>query len=177
MERDRSSSVGSPSTAITTPESRYADHDDIWESDHENNSGLGSGNIQREAEMLSDLPTVKRQHMTDGYREGLSIGKAKVMQKGFDEGYPIGMAIALRAGKVLGVMEGIIAAKDIPDTSKTSVRKLFNQAKKELAVAALLKEMTDQTISQATEVPDSIEQILCKWEARTFSPVSGGESE
>ena len=48
--------------------------------------------------------------MTDGYREGLSIGKARVMQSGFDAGYPMGVEIGLRVGNVLGVLEGIIAA-------------------------------------------------------------------
>jgi hypothetical protein len=48
--------------------------------------------------------------MTDGYREGLSVGKARVMQSGFDAGYPLGVEIGLRAGNVLGVLEGVIAA-------------------------------------------------------------------
>ena len=61
--------------------------------------------------MLSDLPSIRRQHMTSGYREGLSVGKAQVIQSGFDAGYPIGVEIALRAGKVLGVLEGSFAVK------------------------------------------------------------------
>ena len=48
--------------------------------------------------------------MTDGYREGLSVGKAKVMQRGFDAGYPVGVQIGLRVGSVLGILEGVLAA-------------------------------------------------------------------
>ena len=48
--------------------------------------------------------------MTDGYREGLSVGKPQVMQKGFDAGYPLGVEVGLRVGNVLGVLEGVVAA-------------------------------------------------------------------
>src|SRR6201999_3459554 len=60
--------------------------------------------------ILSDLPALRRQHMTDGYREGLSVGKARVMQSGFDAGYPLGVEVGLRVGNVLGVLEGVLAA-------------------------------------------------------------------
>jgi len=46
--------------------------------------------------------------MTDGYREGLAVGKASVMQDGFDAGYPFGVEIGLRVGVVLGVLEGVV---------------------------------------------------------------------
>ncbi|EXJ70184.1 uncharacterized protein A1O5_06252 [Cladophialophora psammophila CBS 110553] len=65
-----------------------------------------SGDLHEE--MLSDVPSLRRQHMTDGYREGLSVGKARVMQRGFDAGYPLGVELGLRVGKVLGVLEGVI---------------------------------------------------------------------
>ncbi|KIW88714.1 uncharacterized protein Z519_10760 [Cladophialophora bantiana CBS 173.52] len=65
-----------------------------------------SGDLREE--ILSDIPSLRRQHMTDGYREGLSVAKARVMQRGFDAGYPLGVELGLRVGKVLGVLEGII---------------------------------------------------------------------
>jgi hypothetical protein len=118
--------LSSPDTTITEPEQSPGDDGDIWDtsSDHDH---LPTYNHQTSAslphyqdgdshprflrnDILSDLPALRRQHMTDGYREGLSVGKARVMQDGFDAGYPVGMEVGLRVGTVLGVLEGVIAA-------------------------------------------------------------------
>lgn len=115
--------ASSPSTNVTTPDQSPGADDDIWDtsSDHDyprNDStttqdrGLDDGGIaeRRPNQILSDLPTLRRQHVTSGYREGLAIGKAQVMQRGFDEGYPFGVELGLRIGAVLGVLEGMLAA-------------------------------------------------------------------
>jgi hypothetical protein len=117
-----------PSTTVTTPDQSPGADDDIWDtsSDHqhprndshddntftdlENNPNQDGGSQRRPEPILSDLPTLRRQHMTSGYREGLAIGKAQVMQRGFDEGYPFGVDLGLRIGIVLGVLEGALAA-------------------------------------------------------------------
>lgn len=177
MERDRSSSHSAPSTEVTTPETTpQEDGNEIWESDNEHGVARTSGEQQNRERVLSDLPTVKRQHMTDGYREGLSIGKAKVMQKGFDEGYPIGVSIALRAGKVLGCIEGILTAGDVPSDQKESVQRLFERAKRDLALSFLLKDMSDQLVMQSNGILQSVEKELVEWENLTFGNVSLGES-
>ncbi|OCT53842.1 hypothetical protein CLCR_10592 [Cladophialophora carrionii] len=133
----------SPDTTITEPEQSPGADDDIWDtsSDHfplttaqpadhdldatsapyphdddESHPRFGRGAI------LSDLPALRRQHMTDGYREGLSVGKARVMQSGFDAGYPLGVEVGLRAGNVLGVLEGVIAALTSSKSGAGSVR-------------------------------------------------------
>ncbi|KEF58455.1 uncharacterized protein A1O9_06381 [Exophiala aquamarina CBS 119918] len=118
----------SPSTTVTTPDQSPGADDDIWDtsSDHQpphygsndNNAVVDQENYpdrqglsQRGPDLiLSELPTLRRQHMTSGYREGLAIGKAQVMQRGFDEGYPFGVDLGLRIGAVLGVLEGALAA-------------------------------------------------------------------
>lgn len=117
-----------PSTTFTTPDQSPGADDDIWDtsSDHqyppntshddstftdlENNPNQEGMPQRRPDPILSDLPTLRRQHMTSGYREGLAIGKAQVMQRGFDEGYPFGVDLGLRIGVVLGVLEGALAA-------------------------------------------------------------------
>jgi len=165
--RDRSSSVSSPATTTTTPEAGPED-DDIWASDHENDpAGSRQGQPPSES-LLSDLPTIKRQHMSDGYREGLGVGKAKVMQKGFDDGYPIGTMIASRAGRVLGCIEGVLTANDVPDERKVAVLKTYERAKSELAIAALLNNMNDQVIMGSLSIPASIERVLDHWETVTL---------
>lgn len=125
--------ASSPSTNVTTPDQSPGADDDIWDtsSDHDyprNDStttqdlGLDDGGIaeRRPNQILSDLPTLRRQHVTSGYREGLAIGKAQVMQRGFDEGYPFGVELGLRIGAVLGVLEGMLAAFKKAGAASTS---------------------------------------------------------
>lgn len=163
-EQPRSSPQESTTTTITTPDVLSGGDDDIWASDNDHDAAHASGASTTGEALLSDLPTIKRQHMTDGYREGLSIGKAKVMQTGFDAGYPLGVAIALRAGKVLGYMEGVLEAKDMSEESKVAVKKILNRAKDELAITSLLKGMNDQDIAEFEAVPPSVNMVLSKWE-------------
>jgi hypothetical protein len=58
----------------------------------------------------SDIPRLKEKHETEGYRDGVTKGKAESVQGGFDEGYGLGAVIGLRVGKILGLLEGIHAA-------------------------------------------------------------------
>ena len=111
--------------------------------------------------------------MTDGYREGLSVGKAQVMQSAFDAGYPIGFEIALRAGKILGVLEGYLAVKEdaVSKVERDEIRKMYERAKVELDVKELLKGVSDDTIAEAKEARglESVQAVLLKWENLTLS--------
>ena len=159
----------SPLTPPTTPPASFpamtleADHDaDIWEDDNE---GHGT------EEMLSDLPSVKRQHMTDGYREGLSTSKAQVMQNGFDEGYPIGLQIAMRVGPILGVLEAYLACKSI-DThpgTRERVQSAYKNALHALEITQLLQTTDEESLLAMKTIPKSAEDILSYWEGMVTS--------
>ncbi|OQE38482.1 hypothetical protein PENCOP_c008G05468 [Penicillium coprophilum] len=56
----------------------------------------------------SDLPSLRRQHVTAGYRDGTSASKGAHVQEGFDAGFPVGAQLGMRAGTVLGIMEGLL---------------------------------------------------------------------
>lgn len=56
----------------------------------------------------SDLPSLRRQHVTAGYRDGTSASKGAHVQDGFDGGFPVGAQLGMRAGTVLGIMEGLL---------------------------------------------------------------------
>lgn len=56
----------------------------------------------------SDLPSLRRQHVTTGYREGISTSKGSHVQSGFDAGLPLGAQLGMRAGTVLGILEGLV---------------------------------------------------------------------
>lgn len=61
----------------------------------------------------SDIPRLQQEHMTAGYRDGITAAKAGSVQAGFDEGFGLGATIGLRAGELLGILEGIAGA--VPD--------------------------------------------------------------
>lgn len=92
----------------------------------------------------SDIPRLKEKHETEGYRDGVTKGKAGSVQKGFDEGYGLGATLGLRIGKILGILEGIYgaiqtAAKDPAiaedkewEAQRQRAEKLYADAKTEL---------------------------------------------
>ncbi|KAL2813088.1 hypothetical protein BJX63DRAFT_230893 [Aspergillus granulosus] len=56
----------------------------------------------------SELPSLRRQHVTAGYRDGISASKAEHVQRGFDAGFPTGAQLGMRAGTILGILEGLV---------------------------------------------------------------------
>ncbi|GKZ17235.1 essential protein Yae1, N terminal [Aspergillus brasiliensis] len=70
----------------------------------------------------SDLPSLRRQHVTAGYRDGISASKTAHVQSGFDAGFPIGAQLGMRAGTILGILEGVLRGYD--DSQKAVVKKL-----------------------------------------------------
>lgn len=65
---------------------------------------------------VSDIPRLREKHETEGYRDGVTRGKATTVQQGFDEGYTLGAVLGLRVGRVLGLLEGIAAAIAVGDS-------------------------------------------------------------
>ena len=72
---------------------------------HDDFAARNGGNTE-----WSDIPRLKEKHEKEGYRDGVTRGKAESVQKGFDEGYGLGAVLGLRVGKILGLLEGISAA-------------------------------------------------------------------
>ncbi|KAI4120705.1 MAG: hypothetical protein LQ338_006821 [Usnochroma carphineum] len=58
----------------------------------------------------SDIPRLRSTHVTNGYRDGIASSKDQALQPGFDEAYPLGAILGLRAGYILGVLEGLCSA-------------------------------------------------------------------
>ncbi|KAK3697119.1 Essential protein Yae1, N terminal [Vermiconidia calcicola] len=80
----------------------------------------------------SDIPRLRTQHTTAGYRDGLSTSKESHVQAGFDEGYALGAELGLRGGWVLGVLEGLSLSR-FPAAGEH----LLRQAEEELDVRKL----------------------------------------
>ncbi|KAH6671796.1 hypothetical protein B0J14DRAFT_81035 [Halenospora varia] len=70
----------------------------------------GTNNRNNGNDEVSDIPRLKEKHETEGYRDGVTNGKAQTVQAGFDEGYGLGAVLGLRIGKILGLLEGICGA-------------------------------------------------------------------
>lgn len=159
-------SPASEHTPITSP-SQDDNASDVWASDssHRPSPNVRHSHAQASAP-LSDLPSLRRQHVTSGYREGLSIGKAAVIQSGFDSGYPIGVEIALRAGKVIGVLEGMVAtlAKVESGEGKNQVKAMLEKVKREMDVKELLRGVEDEVVARDGGVLEVVEGVLGRWE-------------
>ena len=165
------SSLTDSTCATSVPLDAFSsDEDDIFDLREDSHYSTAGTNVPAaRGEMLSDLPAMQRQHMTAGYREGLSDSKAKSMQGGFDQGYPIGFELGLKVGKIFGVLEGFLAAyaKDPTRTPKGLVE-LYDQAKKELAVGQLLDGLDDEVLAspdfETKDLPTKSTDLVRKWQ-------------
>ncbi|KAK7756536.1 Protein YAE1 [Diatrype stigma] len=102
--------MGSPAAQDLAPS--YQDpFDDVFGSDSEAPFGAGSHEHSNANDTLPpDIRRLQVTHSTEGYREGITVGKAQSIQAGFDEGYNLGANVGLKAGQLLGLLEGIAAA-------------------------------------------------------------------
>jgi hypothetical protein len=193
-----SGSAHSRSTAMTSPDqaptaqdrttnNTDVSDDDIWADSPPRSSSQHTGadaDTTRPdprpipaAAVLSDLPTVRRRRMADGYRDGLSHSKAQVMQRGFDDGYPIGVQVAMRAGRILGILEGLLSGMrksagpgDEGDRARrqgkaTEVERLLKKAREELGRSKLLDGLEEDVLMRNGGVLEGLEGVLGKWEA------------
>lgn len=119
----------------------------------------------------SELPSLRRQHVTTGYREGISDSKGQHVQDGFDAGFPIGAQLGMRTGTILGILEGVlrgyesragsaVVKKQVPSTarggptasskeSESEAQKMHRQGQKERVLKIhqhALKELEVQSV-------------------------------
>lgn len=81
------------------------------------------------------MPRLQQEHETAGYRDGITAAKATSVQAGFDEGYGLGATIGLRAGELLGVLEGLANAVSVDRRDR--LQRLWDEARGELSVQAV----------------------------------------
>ncbi|KAJ5768120.1 hypothetical protein N7533_000703 [Penicillium manginii] len=115
-----SSSPSAPASPATTMTSTQTDHpapevdnslDDIFGSSPPEGTTIDTrpshAQLQRPTADPSESPALRRQHVTAGYRDGVSASKGEHVQEGFDAGYPVGAQLGMRAGTILGILEGL----------------------------------------------------------------------
>ncbi|PSR81407.1 hypothetical protein BD289DRAFT_344377, partial [Coniella lustricola] len=79
-------------------------YNDNQQDDHRDNSNNDNTSHP------SDIRRLQQEHVTAGYRDGITVAKASSIQAGFDEGFSLGATIGLKVGQLLGMLEGIVAA-------------------------------------------------------------------
>lgn len=129
---------------------------------------------------LSDLPIVRRQHVTAGYRDGVSAAKSAYVQHGFDAGFPVGAQLGIRVGVVLGVLEGLVHCMPATETKgletgthkdSTTIQSLLDRARGELAIQAAFGSVLDDNDSKAhggdpiVRLEQAGEEVIARWEA------------
>ncbi|KAI4870318.1 hypothetical protein F4820DRAFT_252747 [Hypoxylon rubiginosum] len=81
-----------------------------------------------------DTRKLQAQHTTEGYRDGITNGKADHLQGGFDEGFGLGATIGLSAGRLLGLLEGLVASfSEIGVDSPPQITHLLSEATGDLS--------------------------------------------
>jgi Essential protein Yae1, N terminal len=88
---------------------------------------------------LSDIPRLRSEHSTAGYRDGLTTAKASTIQAGFDEGYSLGAVIGSRVGAVLGILVGVCIAvrKTGLDSETDRILALLERGSRELRIESV----------------------------------------
>lgn len=85
---------------ITYQDNNNSDHSDIWASDSDITT-------RQQEDSVGDIPRLRREHHTAGYREAIAIFKDQHLQEGFDFGYPFGSVVGLEVGEILGTLQGL----------------------------------------------------------------------
>ncbi|KAL1995699.1 hypothetical protein VTN49DRAFT_1886 [Thermomyces lanuginosus] len=132
--------------------------DDVFGSSPEEPASIAddtglSGTYQTSLEP-SELPSLRRQHVTSGYRDAVSSAKNEHVQAGFDAGYPVGAQIGLRVGTVLGILEGIIAGLETNtrEQKQKTIRKMNNTSKDATGQSSLSEEDRERITQQLEQL-------------------------
>ncbi|EFW14600.1 Essential protein Yae1, N terminal [Coccidioides posadasii str. Silveira] len=188
----------SPSTALSSParSSPPPQHpppaestglDDIFGSSPPPTAGLSAEPLHTASSSHcepSDLPSLRRQHVTAGYRDGISAAKHEHVQRGFDAGFPVGAQLGMRVGVVLGVLEGLVRCSPSASSSAPGKRsesgttaapsvdilQLYDLAKSELAVQKVFGGVAEIDSEVKPEQDSCLklekagEEVVSKWE-------------
>ncbi|RPA71439.1 hypothetical protein BJ508DRAFT_92026 [Ascobolus immersus RN42] len=123
----------------------------------------------------SEVQGLKRQHTTEGYRDGVTVGKEESVQKGFDEGYNIGALFGLRVGWLGGVVDGLVKCAELSEDKDVLLDKVQLVKKKFLEETALeklfSKDYFDDKAVWAYEVETTNSHSGDEEEAYTFDEV------
>ena len=116
--------------------------DDIWGDDDDSTTTTPQiTSHPHQQSHISDIPRLKKEHTTAGYRDGVTQSKAASVQSGFDEGFGLGATIGGHTGRLLGVLTGLSSAvSSSSSTTKdddTRLQSLLKSATEDLSVQSI----------------------------------------
>ncbi|KAL4781778.1 hypothetical protein BJX76DRAFT_334364 [Aspergillus varians] len=121
----------------------------------------------------SELPSLRRQHVTAGYRDGISASKADHVQHGFDAGFPVGAQLGMRAGTILGIIEGVLKGYE---SSPTTVKKPSQSQKSASSTTTTTKEAEEAKRAQRDKILSLYRQACKELDVQAvFASVDGRE--
>ncbi|KAH9888644.1 hypothetical protein F4778DRAFT_402005 [Xylariomycetidae sp. FL2044] len=89
-------------------------------------------------DMSLDSRRLRNQHTTEGYRDGITTGKAQHIQAGFDHGFSLGAHIGMKAGNLIGLLEGLAAClSTMGHESKAHADRLISDASRDLCTSKI----------------------------------------
>ncbi|THC87780.1 hypothetical protein EYZ11_012772 [Aspergillus tanneri] len=132
----------------------------------------------------SELPFLRRQHVTAGYRDGISASKGEHVQRGFDAGFPVGAQLGMRAGTVLGILEGVIRGYESRASSAVVKKQLPQRTEGSSSVRGNVDNDNDNGLDEGTKRAKR-EEILRLYQMAVkelsvqsvFGTLEGGEDE
>ncbi|KAH8899187.1 hypothetical protein GQ53DRAFT_741283 [Thozetella sp. PMI_491] len=140
MEDHLFNSVGASSEVLAGHETQPQGDllDDVWGAASDSESPDVEPRAHHPPEHPSDMPRLQQEHATAGYRDGITMAKAKSIQAGFDEGFGLGATVGARVGQLLGLLEGIATALDTAEEQAAQVaRRQLAEARRELTTTAV----------------------------------------
>ncbi|KAA8645817.1 Yae1 family protein [Aspergillus tanneri] len=117
----------------------------------------------------SELPFLRRQHVTAGYRDGISASKGEHVQRGFDAGFPVGAQLGMRAGTVLGILEGVIRGYESRASSAVVKKQLPQRTEGSSSVRGNVDNDNDNGLDEDGMKELSVQSV--------FGTLEGGEDE
>ncbi|KAL7621072.1 Essential protein Yae1, N terminal [Parahypoxylon ruwenzoriense] len=138
--------------------------DDVFRSDSDGEWATHEEPRNDDSAISLDVRRLRVQHTKEGYRDGITAGKAERIQAGFDEGFTVGAHVGLRAGRLLGLLEGIGAALrgGAPsDSDSACAERLLADGVRELG--------TESIFAEEYWTPDG------NWKYHVEGPKDGGE--
>ncbi|KAL4918612.1 hypothetical protein BDW62DRAFT_63939 [Aspergillus aurantiobrunneus] len=122
----------------------------------------------------SELPSLRRQHVTAGYRDGISASKADHVQHGFDAGFPVGAQLGMRAGTILGIIEGVLRGYE--NNPASTVKKAGQRPPSSTTAPTPTPEADEARQAKHEELLRLYRQALKELDVQAvFAGVDGGE--
>jgi hypothetical protein len=98
--------------------------------------------MDHDEESSLDTTKLRSVHNTQGYRDGISTSKEKMLQVGFDQGFYVGAGVGGRIGRIVGLLDGlvqdtVVVERGRGDGMRKEIQELREKARRELSIESV----------------------------------------